>query len=80
MAFVSFRSPSSSTVLSALRGVGGEAFQESPVNVRAEEPRVRVSLHQPVNYLLSVVKAVHGGSLDAPFDLLPGVIVDVDLE
>ena len=65
---------------STLRGVGGEVFQESSINVRAEEPRVRVSFHQPVNYLLSVIKAVHGGSLDVPFDLLSGVIVDVDLE
>lgn len=65
---------------SSLRGVSGEVFQESSINVRAEEPWVRVSFHQPVNYLLSVVKAVHGGRLDVPFDLLSGVIVDVDLE
>lgn len=73
-------SPSSPPRSSSLRGVGGEVFQESSINVRAEEPRVRVSFHQAVNYLLSVVEAVHGGSLDVPFDLLSGVIVDVDLE
>lgn len=67
-------------LLSSLCGVGGEVFQESSINVRAEEPRVRVSFHQPVNYLLSIVEAVHGGSLDVPFDLLSGVIVDVDLQ
>lgn len=64
---------------SSLCCVCGKVFQESSINVRAEEPRVRVSFHQPVNYLLSVIKAVHGGSLDVPFDLLSGVIVDVDL-
>ena len=74
-----FLSPPLAT-LSSLRGVGGEVFQESSINVRAKEPRVRVSFHQPVNYLLSVVEAVHGGSLDVPFDLLSGVIVNVDLE
>lgn len=68
-----------STLLSSLCGVSGKVFQESSINVRAEEPRVRVSFHQPVNYLLSIVKAVHGGSLDVPFDLLSGVIVNVDL-
>lgn len=78
MGFMSFLSPPLA-VLSSLRGVGGEALQKSSINVRAEEPRVRVSFHQPVNDLLSVVKAVHGGSLDVPFDLLSGVIVDVDL-
>lgn len=68
------------TVLSSLRGVSSKVFQESSINVRAEEPWVRVSFHQPVNYLLSIVKAVHGGSLDVPFDLFSGVIVNVDLE
>lgn len=66
--------------LSSVRGVSGEAFQECSINVRAQEPRVGISLHQPVNYLLSVVKAVHGGSFDVPFDLLSSVIVYVDLE
>lgn len=68
------------SVPSSFRGVSGEVFQESSINVRAEEPWVRVSFHQPVNYLLSVVKAVHGGSLDVSFDLLSGVIVNVNLE
>lgn len=68
------------TVLSSLRGISSKVFQESSINVRAEEPRVWVSFHQPVNYLLSIVKAVHGGSLDVPFDLFSGVIVNVDLE
>lgn len=64
---------------SSLRGVGGKVFQESSINVRAEEPWIWVSFHQPINYLLSVIKAVHSGSLDVPFDLLSGVIVNVDL-
>lgn len=76
-----FSSPSSLLLnaLSSLRGVSSEAFQECSINVRAEEPRVRVSFHQPVNYLLSFVKALHGGSLDVLFDLLSSVIVNVDL-
>lgn len=66
--------------LSSLCGVSGKVFQESSINVRAEEARVRVSFHQPVNYLLCIVEAVHGGRLDVPLDLLTGVVVNVDLE
>lgn len=65
---------------SSLGGVGGQVFQESSVNVRAQEARVRVSLHEAVDDLLGVVKAVQGRGLDVPLDLLSGVIVNVDLE
>lgn len=65
---------------SSFCSVSGKVFQENSINIRTEESWVRVSFHQPINYLLSIIKAVHGGGLDVPFDLLSGVIVNVDLE
>ena len=68
------------SLLSSLDGVVGEGLQEASVNVRAQEPRVRVSLHQAVDDLLSVVEAAQRGSLHTSLDLLSSVVVDVDLE